>query len=73
MKTKVKQLENATVMMDDEAFECMRLAEEKSNLSYLIKGNGLKRKSEKSKASIATLLKEIGELEEKRKKLSNKR
>ena len=57
-------------MMDDEAFECMRLAEEKSNLSYVIKGNGLKRKSEKSKASIATLLKEIGELEEKRKKLS---
>ena len=46
LKTKVKQLENATVMMDDEAFECMRLAKEKSGLSYVIKGNGLKRKSE---------------------------
>ena len=45
LKTKVKQLENATVMMDDEAFECMRLAKEKSGLSYVIKGNGLKRKS----------------------------
>ena len=57
-------------MMDDEAFECMRLAEEKSGLSYIIKGNGLKRKSEQFKASLATLSKEIGELEEKRKKLS---
>ena len=58
-------------MMDDEAFECMRLAKEKSDLSYVIKGNGLKRKSEQSKASIATLSKEIRGLEEKRKKLNN--
>ena len=57
LKTKVKQLENAITMMDDEAFECMHLAEEKSNLSYVIKGNGLKRKSEQSKASIAKLSK----------------
>ena len=40
MKTKVKQLENAIAMMDHEAFECIRLAEEKSDLSYVIKGNG---------------------------------
>ena len=71
MKTEVKQLENGIVMMDDKAFEYMRLAKEKSDLSYVIKGNGLKRKSEQSKASIATLSKEIGELEEKRKKLNN--
>ena len=70
LKTKVKQLENAIAMMDDEAFECMRLAEERSDLSYVIKGNGLKRKSEQSKASTATLSKETGDLEEKRKKLS---
>ena len=57
-------------MMDDEAFECMRLAEEKSNLSYVIKGNGLKRKSEQSKVSIAKISKEIGDLEEERKKSS---
>ena len=50
----------------------MCLAKEKSDLSYAIKGNekGLKRKSEQSEASMAMLLKEIGELEEKRKKLS---
>ena len=47
-------------MMDDEAFECMCLAKEKSDLSYVIKGNGLKCKSEQSKASIARLSKEIG-------------
>ena len=55
MKTKVKQLENTVAMIDDEAFECMHLAEEKSDLSYVIKGNGLKRKSEES--SIATFRK----------------
>ena len=70
LKAKVKQLENAIVMMDDETFECMRLAEEKSDLSYVVKGNGLERKSEQCKASIVTLSKEIGELEEQRKKLS---
>ena len=40
--------------MDDEAFEYMRLAEEKSDLPFVIRGNGLKRKSEQSKVSIAT-------------------
>ena len=35
-KTKVKQLENAIAMMDDEALEIMSLAEEKSDLSYVI-------------------------------------
>ena len=48
-------------MMDDEAFICMHLAEEKSGLSYVIKGNDLKHKSEQYKASIAMLLKKIGE------------
>ena len=70
LKTKVKKLKNGIAMMDDEVFKCMHLTEEKSHLSYVIKGNGLKQKSEQNKASIATLSKETGELEEKRKKLS---
>ena len=70
LKTKLEQLGSAIAMMDDEVFECMHLAEDKSDLSHFIKGNGLKRKSEQSKASITTLSKEIGELEEKRKKLN---
>ena len=58
--------------MDDEAFKCMHLAKDKSGLSYVIKGNDLKRKSEQYKASIAMLSKKNrgGEIEEKRKKLS---
>ena len=56
--------------MDDEAFECMCLAKEKSDLSYVIKEYGFKHKSEQSKASIATLSKEITEQEGKRKKSS---
>ena len=59
LKTKVKQLKNATAMMDDEAFKSMCQVE-KSNLPVVIKGNGLKRKSEQSKTN----------LELKRKKLS---
>ena len=55
--------------MDDEAFECMCLAKEKSDLSYVIKENGFKHKSEQSKASIV-LSKEITEQEGKRKKSS---
>ena len=65
LKTYIKTY--AITMMDDEAFKCICLAEEKLDLSYVIKGNGLRRKSEQSKASIAMLSKEIGELEEKRK------
>ena len=70
LEKKVKQLENAIAMMDDEAFECMCLAKEKSDLSHVIKENGFKHKSEQSKASIATLSKEITEQEGKRKKSS---
>ena len=70
LEKKVKQLENAIAMMDDEAFECMCLAKEKSDLSFVIKENGFKHKSEQSKASIATLSKEITEQEGKRKKSS---
>ena len=63
LKTYIKTY--AIAMMDDEAFKCMRLAGEKPDLSYVIKGNGLRCKCEQSKASIAMLSKEIGELEEK--------
>ena len=50
-------------MMNDETFEWMPFGKEKSDLSYVIKKNGLKRKREQSIASIATLSKEIRALE----------
>lgn len=56
-------------MMDEKAFECMHLAELKSDLSYAVKRNGLKRISEKSKNDIVVLEKEIKVLEDKKGKL----
>ena len=46
----------------------MELAEKKDSMSFVIKGNGLKRKSEESKKEIEDLEKQITELENKRKK-----
>lgn len=56
-------------MMYEKAFEGMRLAEEKRNLSYVIKGNVLKRKSEKLKNDIVVLEKCNKVLEDKKRKL----
>ena len=47
----------------------MQLAEKKKDLSYVIKGNTLKRKSEQTNKQLATLQKEIVELEMKKKKV----
>ena len=52
LKIKVKHLENVIAMMGYEASECMRLAEEKSGLSYLIKGDGLKQKMSNPKPAL---------------------
>ena len=46
----------------------MQLAEKKKDLSYVIKGNALKGKSEQAKKELATVQKEIAELEMKKKK-----
>ena len=46
----------------------MELAEKKDDMSFVIKGNGLKRKSEESKKEMEALEKQITELESKRKK-----
>lgn len=45
------------------------VSREKKNLSYVIKGNGLKRKCEKTQGDISLLQKEIDGLEEKKRKL----
>ena len=57
------QIEKAVTMMDEKALECM------SDLSYVIIGNNLKRKSEESKNNIVVLKKEIKVLEDKKRKL----
>ena len=55
-------------MMETESNESMPLDEKKKGISYVIKGNALKRKSEQTKKELATLQKEIAELEVKKKK-----
>ena len=49
------------VVMDDDKIECMKIAEEKRDLSYVIKGNKLKRDT--TKESIGVLEKEVLHLE----------
>ena len=56
-------------MMETESNECMQLAEKKKNLSYVIKGNALKRKSEQKKKELTFLQKEIAELKTKKQKM----
>ena len=68
-QSKVRQTEKVVTMMDEKAFECTHLAELKSDLSYVVKRNGLKRISEKSKNDIVVLEKEIKVLEDKKGKL----
>ena len=69
IKLQQKDLRKAIAMMETESNECMQLLEKKKNLSYLIKGNALKRTSEQTKKEFATLQKEIAELELKKKKI----
>ena len=71
LKLLIKQREKAVKMMDDEFVECARLAEEKNDMSFVFQGNGLKRKSDKTKEEIASLEEAIGELQNKKMKLTN--
>ena len=54
--------------MATESNECMQLIEKKKNLSYVIKGNTLKRKNEQTKQELDNAQKQIVELEMKMKK-----
>ena len=58
-------------MMEKEVIECMDKAEQNNDtcMSYVIKGNGLKRKSEEIKKEVELREKEIVNLEVKKKKL----
>ena len=69
IKLQQKDLSKAITMMETESNECMQLAEKKKYLSYVIKGNELKRKSDQTKKELATLQIEIAKLEMKRKKM----
>ena len=44
--------------MESEFVECIKQAELENNMAFVIKGNGLKRKSEETKQDISTLKKQ---------------
>ena len=68
LNQKIKTAKKAIEMMEKEVTECMELAEKKSDLSCIKKGNGLKRKSSEAKQEVELLEKQIREHEKKRKK-----
>ena len=56
--------------MESEFVDCTTMAEKKNYMSYVIKGNALKRKSQKTSEELKLLEKELLVLEEKKKKIS---
>ena len=52
LRTKQKNLAKAIELKETKCFQCMELAEKKDDMSFVIKGNGLKRKSGESKKEI---------------------
>ena len=69
IKTQINQMTKALEMTERGFVDCVKMAEEKKDVSYVIKGNGRKRKSDQYKDSITTLEKEIESLQEKKRKL----
>ena len=49
--------------MGGEFVECVRLLEEKNGLRFVFKGNGLEKKSDKTKKDIGSLEEAIAELQ----------
>ena len=58
-KLQVKPKKKAVKVMVDKFVECVKLMEEKNDMSFMIKGNGLKMKWDKIKKRILHLLKKL--------------
>ena len=56
--------------MESEFAEFIKQAELKNNMTSVIKGNGLTRKSEETKQDLSTLEKQLSELNENKRKFS---
>ena len=69
LRVQRRQLEKTVDMMEEKFVECIRLAEEENDFSFVSKGNGLKRKSSEIKDTMKVIDKELNNLEEKKKKL----
>ena len=70
VKEECNSLKKAINIMESEFVECIKQAELENNMALVIKGNGLKRKSEETKQDLSTLEKQLLELNEKKRKFS---
>ena len=68
VKEKCSSLKKTINIMEFVA--CIKQAELENNMALVIKGNGLKRKSEETKRDLSTLEKQLPELNEKKRKFS---
>ena len=67
IKVKCDQFKKAISMMESEFVDCITMAEEKNDMSYVFKGKALKSKSERTSEELKLLEKELLVLEQKRK------
>ena len=68
LQLKQKQVEKTIIIMEAQFIECMKLAGKESHLSFVIKGNAFKRKSDQAKWDIQVLEEELVELKKQGKK-----
>ena len=69
LKQKLKTNQKAVSMMENEYMQYMELAEKRRNLTFAVKGNGLKRKCDQVKEEMKTIEQDVLALEAKKKKL----
>ena len=69
LKQKLKTNQKAVSMMENEYMQCMELVEKRRNLTFAVKGNGLKRKCDQVKEEMKTIEQDVLALEAKKKKL----
>ena len=66
---KCKQVKSAMQMMNDDFVECMKLAEQKNDMSFVIKGNRRKCESEDLQKELSATEGQISDIQEKKKKM----
>ena len=70
IKEKCDSLKKPISIIESEFVKCIKQAEVKNNMTLVIKGNGLKRKSGETKQDVSNFKKKLSELNEKKKKFS---
>ena len=56
-------------MANDEVIECMKLAEQKNDMSFVIKGNRIKRENEDLQKELSVIEGQISDIQGKKRKL----